>query len=227
MRHLRHAWPALVVVAVDPAAASAGMPSVRLTDAATLRFETLSFFLLLFAVSSLVVWRVWNALRTDFPRLPWLSYPKAVGVVGLWGLLFLLVLTMISGARELMTPGAWKKDGLTYTLADDKRSDAPPEPERRAKLLLLSAALAGYAAAHDGKYPDDTEASISFAVWKSAHASGLRFRYVPGRTSADVGKVLAYEPQVFGDAQWVLFVGGDVRALEWAKLAPLLSPEGR
>ena len=68
MQHLRHAWPALVVVAVDPAAASAGMPSVRLTDAATLRFETLSFFLLLFAVSSLVVWRVWNALRTDFPE---------------------------------------------------------------------------------------------------------------------------------------------------------------
>ena len=44
---------------------------------------------------------------------------KALGVVFLWGLLFVLVLTMISGARELMTPGAWEKKGLTYRLTDD------------------------------------------------------------------------------------------------------------
>jgi hypothetical protein len=38
--------------------------------------------------------------------------------VTLWGLLFLLILTMISGARELMTPGAWEKHGSTYELKD-------------------------------------------------------------------------------------------------------------
>ena len=37
-----------------------------------------------------------------------------------WGSLFVLVLTMISGARELMTPGAWKKDGITYVLEDEQ-----------------------------------------------------------------------------------------------------------
>ena len=69
MRHLRHAWPALAVVAVNPAMAFANHPSLRLTDAAIPRFEALSFFLLLLVVSSLVVWRVWNALRADFPHL--------------------------------------------------------------------------------------------------------------------------------------------------------------
>ncbi len=37
----------------------------------------------------------------------------------IWGLLFVLVLTMISGARELMTPGAWEKEGFTYVLAGE------------------------------------------------------------------------------------------------------------
>jgi hypothetical protein len=40
--------------------------------------------------------------------------------VTLWGLLFLLILTMISGARELMTPGAWEKHGSTYRLKDER-----------------------------------------------------------------------------------------------------------
>ena len=67
----------------------------------------------------LAIQRVWNASRADFPRLPRLSFGKAVGVVFLWGLLFLLVLTMISGARELLTPGAWRKEGFTYKLDAD------------------------------------------------------------------------------------------------------------
>ena len=39
-----------------------------------------------------------------------------MAAVVLWGLLFMLVLTMISGARELLTPGAWEKKGATYQL---------------------------------------------------------------------------------------------------------------
>ena len=66
---------------------------------------------------------LWNRLRRDLPRLPRLSYKMSVTLVGLWGLLFILVLTMISGARELMTPGAWEPNGATYKLkapASDK-----------------------------------------------------------------------------------------------------------
>src|SRR5262245_30276811 len=119
------------IAATPPVAA--GMPSVTLTDAASMRLQLISFFLTVFLVAALVIRGIWNALRSDFPRLPRLSYPKALGLVGLWGLLFLLVLTMISGARELMTPGAWKNDGLTYTLDDGtkpvaERPASPTEP---------------------------------------------------------------------------------------------------
>ena len=218
MPHRRHAWTALVAVALTARPALAGMPSFNLTDAASARIDTLSFFLLLFLLSSLVVWKVWNALRADFPRLPRLSYPKALGVVGLWGLLFLLVLTMISGARELMTPGAWKKDGVTYSLT----SAGPTEAERRAKLLELSAAFAGFAAAHDGKYPATNVPAIPAERWQSAHPSKMRFVYVPGRTTADAGKVLACEPELFGESRLVLFVGGSVAAMRSDDLAPML-----
>src|SRR5829696_7702497 len=117
----------LGILLASAAPVSAGMPSFTLTDAASLRLQSISFFLVVFLLSALVIRWIWNALTTDFPRLPRLSYPKALGLVALWGLLFLLVLTMISGARELMTPGAWKKQGLTYTLADQE--PAPPDVE--------------------------------------------------------------------------------------------------
>lgn len=94
----------------------AGMPTFNLSDVARLRLDAISFFL---GVLLLIAWGVkglWNALAKDFPRLPRMSYGRAIGVMSLWGLLFVIVLTMISGARELMTPGAWEKQGATYKL---------------------------------------------------------------------------------------------------------------
>lgn len=99
--------------------AEAGMPSVQYTiaEAAKLRLETISVFLGAFFLASYCIMRLWNYLAKDIAILPPLTYGKALGLVTLWGLLFVLVLTMISGARELMTPGAWEKDGVTYKLA--------------------------------------------------------------------------------------------------------------
>ena len=105
----------VLVVMLAPGQCSrraAGMPMATLSDIAQMRLEAISFFLVCFLVSSGLVWKIWNSARKDFPRLPHLSYWRATGLVALWGLLFLLVLTMISGARELMTPGAWHKQGL-------------------------------------------------------------------------------------------------------------------
>jgi hypothetical protein len=99
-----------------PQVALAGMPSVTFSDMARLRLQTISFFLMGLLLSAAVVMAVWNSLARDFPRLPRLSYFKACGLVILWGLLFVVVLTMISGARELLTPGAWEKQGYTYKL---------------------------------------------------------------------------------------------------------------
>ena len=92
------------------------MPAVTFSDMARLRLEVISLFLVVLLASAGFIWALWNWLRSDFPRLPGLSYAKACGIVTLWGLLFVVVLTMISGAREVMTPGAWERDGATYNL---------------------------------------------------------------------------------------------------------------
>src|SRR5262245_50280559 len=106
---------AMACVVLQADAAMAGMPSFTLTEVGRLRVETISFFLMLLLGSAWLIQWLWNMLCEDF-RLPRLSYAKALGITVLWGLLFILVLTMISGARELMTPGAWKKGGVTYRL---------------------------------------------------------------------------------------------------------------
>ncbi|MBI3857618.1 MAG: hypothetical protein HY293_18205 [Planctomycetes bacterium] len=98
--------------------AHAGMPSFTLTDIGRARLDSISFFLILVLLLALCVKGLWNYLAKDFAKLPRMTYPKALTAVALWGLLFLLVLTMISGARELMTPGAWEKQGATYRLKD-------------------------------------------------------------------------------------------------------------
>src|SRR5262249_59823003 len=122
-------WPilssllTLILLGALPDVAWAGMPTIHLTDMARMRVQTISFFLFGLLASAGLIQFIWNRLRLDFTVLPRLTYGKAVGIVVLWGLLFILVLTMISGARELMTPGAWEKQGVTYRLAKE-----PPLP---------------------------------------------------------------------------------------------------
>jgi hypothetical protein len=100
--------------------AFAGMAGpVTLREVAKLRLQSLSFFLMLLLISAALIRLIWNSLRKDFVRLPHLTYFKSLGLVLLWGLLFVLVLAMISGARELLTPGAWEKSGATYRLKED------------------------------------------------------------------------------------------------------------
>ena len=100
--------------------ARAGMPyPPMLTDMARLRIQAISFFVFVLLACAGLIQLLWNMMRSSFPRLPRLSYPKALGLVVLWGLLFIVVLAMISGARELMTPGAWEKQGATYRLSGE------------------------------------------------------------------------------------------------------------
>ncbi len=93
--------------------------------------QTLSFFLVTFLVGTKAVQAIWNAARRDFTFLPRLSYARALSLTLLWGTLFVVVLAMISGARELMTPGAWRKQGWTYQLDEQRpattRDEAVPK----------------------------------------------------------------------------------------------------
>jgi hypothetical protein len=218
----------LMLIAL-PSVAEAGMPSFSLTDVGRMRFSALSFFLVGFLASAWGIQRLWNVLQRDFPRLPRLTFKTSAGIVFLWGVLFVLVLTMISGARELMTPGAWEKQGATYKLAE--KGDSPAESrshdtltlQRQQQLLKLHTALLGYAARHEGRYPTETELSgMDGDVWNLPERLGSRYLYVAGQSVDGVSNVLAYEPRVYEDPQLVLWTDGRTQVMSAAELESAL-----
>lgn len=195
----------------------AGMPSLRLNDVARMRFETISFFVVGLLLAALVIKLLWNRLTRDFTLLPKLSYLSALGLVVLWGLLFTLVLTMISGARELMTPGAWEKQGFTYRLANPPKTEPEESLDRvrKAKLATLRSVLWFYAETHGGQLPADIAGSgLPPQVWQTPDASGMRYVYVGGQIAGRGSTPLAYEPELYGPRRLVLLTDGDVRFMD-------------
>ncbi len=205
-----------VLLLLTPAVALAGMPSYLLTEVASQRFQAISFFLLLFLLVTLAVRALWNRLQRDVPRLPRLGFGAALALVFLWGLGFQLVLSMIAGGRELMTPGAWEKTGATYKL---KETELPAEKElvlqaRRQRLEELRGALWAYAAEHGREFPpSDFAPGIPEERWRVLGSSGMHFIYVSGHKADAPSAPLAYEPGLFGRERWVLFTDGDIRQL--------------
>jgi hypothetical protein len=200
-------------VALWAGAAHAGMrPHPQLTDLGKFRLDVISFFAVAILALALLVKFAWNALARDFAAMPRLSYGKSVGVVLLWGLLFVVVLAMISGARELMTPGAWQRreDG-GYRLAGAQAD--PLEFARRRKLERLRDALWAYAKGHDGAFPpSELVPDVSPEAWESIHPSGANFVYVSGH-KADAGReTVAFEPGVYGASRLALLSDGTIEA---------------
>jgi hypothetical protein len=115
----------LLIGLLGSSATWAGMPSVSLSDAASLRLSGISFFLVLLLLSAVGFRYLWNYVRRDFSQLPYLSYKMALAFVLLLGLLLNVILLMIAGTRELMTPGAWEKSGITYKLTPGATPPAP------------------------------------------------------------------------------------------------------
>ena len=129
-----------MMLALRPAVTWAGMPLplvtdvarvLRLTDSSRARLEAISFFLVILLLAAVVVRWLWNRLTLDFPKLPRITYAKSLGVVVTWGLLFLVVLTMIAATREMMMPGVWEKQGLLYRIpaAASAVSPTPASPQ--------------------------------------------------------------------------------------------------
>jgi hypothetical protein len=186
------------------------------------RLDAISFFGLVLLLSAAVVRLVWNSLRKDIQWLPQLSYWRALGLVLVWGCLFIVVLTMISGARELMTPGAWERQGATYklktlTLAE---VEAATDVRRRQRLEELRLDLWRYAAMHQGRFPslDPKESPIPAAVWQLPDLPNQRFLYVPNQSASDQGKVLAYEPELGQPRRQVLLTDGSIIQLTSAEI---------
>jgi hypothetical protein len=219
------AWPGqravigLVIVLglLAPNRARAGMPiytlddlhrSLVATDLTVQRLQTLSFFALALLLFAAFIRWIWNGLRKDFPILPRLSYPRALGLVFLWGLLFVLVLTMISGARELLTPGAWEKvpGGVTYRLA---RPTEPTEVERRITerseaIRRLGKALGlfdqGDNELRRRHWPPDLR-GIPADFWIVPGTDGARYILVNQPRERD--GILLYEPEAVGNDRLV------------------------
>jgi len=163
-------------------------------------------------------------LRKDWTFLPRLNYGRALVVVGLWGLLFVLVLTMISGARELMTPGAWEKQGSTYRLTKQAGSiNDDLDQRRRRQLEQLRDALLDYARAHDGQFPASiTDTAIPNQLWTLPDTPNMHYFYLGGKMSFPQAQPLVHEPEIYGSERFLLYSNGDIRKMDGEQLAKLL-----
>lgn len=230
----RHGLPGLVVLLFLAPFARAGMGSplptdfqrvLRLNESPLLRLQAISFFaVLLLGCAAAVRW-LWNSLQRDVPKLPRLTYGRALAGVILWGLLFVIVLTMISGARELMTPGSWQRQGFIYKLSGEPSaaSEASPAALRKQALERLRTALLHFAATHNGHFPSASETSvIASDCWEIPDGGGLRFLYLPGHTAKETAAPLVYEPELDPDHRLLLQTDGDIVTLRSADIRLLL-----
>ena len=164
---------ALAILLLMTSIAEAGMPAVTLSDFGANRLIGIStaLFVLIIVVATLLM-VCWNKL-VEGSTWPKLSHPKAIGVAFLAGLFSFLVLVMIAGSRELLTPKAWQPNGILYKIAPQEPQISPtvsaaidaeklipiddtPEARlavRREKLAQIRIALWHYADTHNGTFP--------------------------------------------------------------------------
>lgn len=187
--------------------AFAGMTVVTLTDMARSRLDALSFFLALYFLIALLVKLAWNQLATAFSVMPRLSYRRALGLVFVTGLLFYVVLTMISGARELLTPGAWEKQGMGYRQRENAVDLS--KVERHKNLRKLQDAVWTYARGHDGNAPPSPLVSeMNPDTW--LYPDGGLYCLMPGVKPGVGRKILIYEPSAAGSRRFVLLADGSI-----------------
>jgi hypothetical protein len=198
------------------------------------RWQAISFFTVGLLLSAWIFQRLWQLLREALTWLPVLDYRRSLSFILLWGMLFVIVLTMISGARELMTPGAWRKQGWTYKLAESgqlSESGSPLTPsvdpaiERANALKRLRFALWQYAATHQGQFPDREEPSIQASLWDVPGYPGVQFIYLPNQSTDDTDRLLVIEPQVDGDTREVVMTNGQTSTMGTQEILHALGTE--
>lgn len=189
----------------------------------------LLFLALGWLVSAGGVQRLWNSLCTSVTVLPRIGYARALLLVLAWAALLVVVLGMISSARELLTPGAWKKQGWTYRLSNDSaQAEVPPQAEdgqarRRRALEELRIELLFYAAGHNGQFPDAETTLVNHDSWRIPGWGNTRYIYVPGRNVNMTARLLAYEPELDDDERFVLLTNGIVRTMRTVEIERLLA----
>ncbi len=201
----------------------AGMPSPELilTELGKRRMEELSFFFVVFLLTAAVVRWLWNYVQVEIPTLPRLTFRRTIAILLLWGMAMTVVLSLISGARELMTPAAWEPNGITHQLKKQP-SDEQPQDERRARLERLRTLLWQHAATHDGQFPSKSASESSADdVWMAQPQGRLKFIYIAGLSAKSEEAILVYEPEIYDDGQYVLMTSGRIAKLSDISVMPV------
>jgi len=205
--------------------AQAGMTVYGLNEVYRLRVQELSFFVFLLLLCTVAFRFLWNTVAKDLPRIPRLGWRQASCLSVLLGVLMLLVLTMISGIREVLTPEAWRKQGTSYKL-----NSAEQEPVRKRAIEDLRYVLFAYADAHDGQFPKhDFTGEIPGKFWEAPDRLGSRFIYVGALKKTAEGetpRILAVEPPNFGEERFAIFTDGEIRQEHSDEIQTLLGNSG-
>jgi len=204
--------PCLLLCGIQPL--HAGMTSYGLDAVAGFRLQTLSFFVFLLLGLSWGLKRLWNGLRAAFPSWPVLTFRWAFGLLLLFGLLIHVVLTMIAGARELMTPAAWEKDGPRYRLRVAPISENVSRSDRLASIEEMKERIWNYARMHKGEVPDGPfGGEIPFSEWRAP--TGGAYCYLPRQSVGGGRDLMLYEPAESGSKRFVLLRDGSIE--EWGE----------
>lgn len=223
VRNCRLAAKALLMWLMLSTELQAGMPSPQLilTELGKRRMEELSFFFVVFLLTAAVVRWLWNYVQVEIPTLPRLTFRRTVAILLLWGMAMTVVLSLISGARELMTPAAWEPNGITHQLKKQP-SVEQPQDDRRAKLERLRTLLWQHAATHDGQFPDKSESESSAdEAWMAQPQGRLKFIYIAGLSAKSEEAILVYEPEIYDDGQYVLMTSGRIAKLSEISVMPI------
>ncbi len=204
-----------------PNPALAGMPMISISDVASFRLTTISFFLIVFVLASICIFVIWGKLKKDFTSLPALTFKKSLMIVFICGLAFQLVLVMISGARELMTPGAWEKDGFTSKLKSESHKSSLNL--RRYKLVEMKTALWSFAENNNGKFPiTKDKLSKSGKFWEALKGS-RPYNYKEGLSLGGPLAPLVFEPITYGKERFTLLTNGSIELLPMESITSMIT----
>ena len=206
----------LILLLALSSAAQAGMTVITLTDVAKMRIESLSFFIAAYLLMALFVKWLWNYLAKSFEKLPTLNYRRALALALISGLFLYVVLTMISGARELLTPGAWQKKGYGYKLEEPAASG----PDRSAQAIQLRDSLWEFAKQNDGRFP-----SSLFIDEITLTGAQNHFAFIPTSGPSDEKNLLAYEINTSAKTRTVILTDGSIETWETSKVKETLQHE--
>lgn len=203
------------------------MPSISLTEVAEARLDAISLFLVAFALAAWILLKAWNRLARDFAWMPRLRYRGALAALVVSGLFVYTAMSLIAGARELMTPGAWVRTGSTHRIAYPERDPKPwLESGRRLALEHLRDLLWIHAAAHEGALPGNrSDGTIPESAWSGVHPADEPLAYVPGRRPGEGAAIVVYEPDAYGPVRFALQEDGAVVKLSPADLRKRLVDE--